>query len=691
MVDRVSTSLGPLAKELPAERRDLVEALRPVFLRLGVSVRRYALTKSFDPGTVSRYLNGTRLPTWKFIAGVIADNERNGEKVTAEVAELLKRLHGQAEQVGSPRERAVRSLEDQLLEADGRARGAQEQARALVEEIQQREQNLAELERALLAARREGEEAKQAYGKALERWQDRYHELCGERDRLLGEVRQLQAELAWWQREAETTEDRCTELEQQLEQAERLADSTRLLRALEETPRSAPVPELVSLIGSLETSERKSVAMELVQSALRLRPASDIPELLSALRSANLQQHAEIALPAIVMVMPVPELVGMCSALELAGMDITTVLVVSVRVRSPQEQREMAVALCEAGLAVQAGAMVAAVGVDRPVPHVLALLAELAGAGLGETVRGAMPGVARNRGAAELAALIVELHREGVPELARVLLTVAGADRTPRELAQLLGALNVPGCRAEVEEVLAQTVVNRSVGELGVLIPELIRAGLGAPVGDLLTAVLRGRPPEQVAQLFAVLQGAGGVELARLLGALVELRSLPELAQVLAELGRRPGLLDDLLGRTHRYHAGQLATLAVALPADRARWLLGRVAINREAPVVLDVLRRLGEGPEQREWTEAALTVAAQQGFPSRVAELAGELAAAGLPEWVELMVAAVRAGSGQHQARVLPLLAERGLVVPPPVAPQPAPAAAPRQRRRFGWGQLSG
>lgn len=59
--------LHPLGENLPEECRVFAVELRKLFLGLGISVRRYAVRRHRDPSTVSRFLNGTRIPPWEFV------------------------------------------------------------------------------------------------------------------------------------------------------------------------------------------------------------------------------------------------------------------------------------------------------------------------------------------------------------------------------------------------------------------------------------------------------------------------------------------------------------------------------------------------------------------------------------------------------------------------------------------------
>jgi hypothetical protein len=64
---------------------------------LHVSICRYAARRQRDPGTFSRYLNGTRLPPWQVITDLFADlPEHRGTAVTTEAIEFVRELYGSA-------------------------------------------------------------------------------------------------------------------------------------------------------------------------------------------------------------------------------------------------------------------------------------------------------------------------------------------------------------------------------------------------------------------------------------------------------------------------------------------------------------------------------------------------------------------------------------------------------------------
>ncbi|MFE0427246.1 hypothetical protein ACFW15_33760, partial [Streptomyces sp. NPDC058953] len=114
------TELRPLGPGLTPQARALAQELRGLFHALGVSVRRYAARRLRDPGTLSRYLNGTRVPPWEVVVDLFTDlAEHRGRAATPEAIALVRRLHEEAlaTSVPSPRH-ALEVLERQLADAD---------------------------------------------------------------------------------------------------------------------------------------------------------------------------------------------------------------------------------------------------------------------------------------------------------------------------------------------------------------------------------------------------------------------------------------------------------------------------------------------------------------------------------------------------------------------------------------------
>ncbi|MEU0171121.1 DnaA/Hda family protein [Streptomyces iakyrus] len=213
----MAKSLEPLDSGLSDEVRELADALRRLFEALGIGVRRYAARRHRDAGSVSRYLNGTRIPSWEFVADLLSDVAEVRGALTAEAVEVLRRLHSNALAAsGSPQHR-VRLLELQLVDADRTARRSAVRERALEDALLDAQHRVADLELQL----RQLSSAPDPQAVQEEEWfEDDLVQLREERDELKMQVEDLRVEL----KEAHTrrlhAERRCEELERELEAAE---------------------------------------------------------------------------------------------------------------------------------------------------------------------------------------------------------------------------------------------------------------------------------------------------------------------------------------------------------------------------------------------------------------------------------------------------------------------------------------
>lgn len=82
--------LKPIPPHVVGECRELAEALRSLFVGLRISVRRYAVRTHYDPGTVSRYLNGTAVAPAEFIDRLLTDAaEALGRPVSVQVTDRV--------------------------------------------------------------------------------------------------------------------------------------------------------------------------------------------------------------------------------------------------------------------------------------------------------------------------------------------------------------------------------------------------------------------------------------------------------------------------------------------------------------------------------------------------------------------------------------------------------------------------
>ena len=89
--DDSASNLSPLPDDLSPELRKLAEFLRGHFYMIGTSVRAYALRNNWDPGAVSRFLKGERIPPQSFVDTLLADAgpQRSPDEVEQEHKEGL--------------------------------------------------------------------------------------------------------------------------------------------------------------------------------------------------------------------------------------------------------------------------------------------------------------------------------------------------------------------------------------------------------------------------------------------------------------------------------------------------------------------------------------------------------------------------------------------------------------------------
>ncbi|MEV8456931.1 response regulator [Streptomyces sp. NPDC052095] len=212
--------LRPLGSELTDASRALAEALRKLFEGLDVSVRRYAARHQRDPGTFSRYLNGTRLPPWQVITDLFTDlAEHRGHGMTTEAIEFVRGLYGEAVDAGASPKHAVEILEQQLADADRISRRSSVRGDVLGDALLDRTHRIADLEVRLgqleadrVAERRRADELAAAHPDVSG--------LLRERDALRLDVRRLAAELREAQALRIEAESRCDLLERQLDAVE---------------------------------------------------------------------------------------------------------------------------------------------------------------------------------------------------------------------------------------------------------------------------------------------------------------------------------------------------------------------------------------------------------------------------------------------------------------------------------------
>ncbi|MDQ0846993.1 MULTISPECIES: PleD family two-component system response regulator [unclassified Streptomyces] len=215
--------LRPLGNDLTEASRALAQALRELFEGMEVSVRRYAARRRRDPGTFSRYLNGTRLPPWQVIMDLFTDlAEHRGTAVTTEAIEFVRGLYGSAVDAASSPKHAVELLEQQLADADRVSRRSSVRGDVLGDALLDRTHRIADLEVRLNQLEADRSAERERADKLAAAHSD-VTELLQERNDLEMEVSRLDNELREAREQRAAAEARCDLLERQLEAVERPA------------------------------------------------------------------------------------------------------------------------------------------------------------------------------------------------------------------------------------------------------------------------------------------------------------------------------------------------------------------------------------------------------------------------------------------------------------------------------------
>ena len=142
-----SRSLSPIPDDVLPEIRDFAQTLRVLFGALGMSLNRLAALLHSDPGTVSRYLSGQRIPPPDFVDSLCkVVYDAKGSLVTPQVRELVHEQFLVALRVHNPARYEVQQLTDLLRAAAQEKRQYQITVVALEEAIASRNDKIYALE-----------------------------------------------------------------------------------------------------------------------------------------------------------------------------------------------------------------------------------------------------------------------------------------------------------------------------------------------------------------------------------------------------------------------------------------------------------------------------------------------------------------------------------------------------------------
>ncbi|WP_228648536.1 PP2C family protein-serine/threonine phosphatase [Microtetraspora sp. AC03309] len=145
-IARRPTELKPLSPELSPQVMVWAAELRAQFTALGMSISLFCRLHPIDKGTVSRYLNGKRVPAdrW-FLDKILTIRASTGTPVTDEVRAHLVELQMAALKVAHPHEYRVRKVSDALEIAVTSWKEAERYAQTLEHQLTERTRTLQDL------------------------------------------------------------------------------------------------------------------------------------------------------------------------------------------------------------------------------------------------------------------------------------------------------------------------------------------------------------------------------------------------------------------------------------------------------------------------------------------------------------------------------------------------------------------
>ena len=214
--------LGPLQADLQPEVHDLAVFLREQFSMLGTTVRAYAKQHHWDPGTVSRSLSGSRIPTPEFVEALVADVIESTDAGTQQSRDDLwgraRDLRLKALQQRNARAAEVERLRQELSEAEYESRRSERRERLLTQNLMDKETEYD----SLMEKYRQLEEERQRldYGaQAIEQGRQKKSKLDLRRDEVSKDLVRLKQELVDERRIRIAAERRRDQLQEALNEA----------------------------------------------------------------------------------------------------------------------------------------------------------------------------------------------------------------------------------------------------------------------------------------------------------------------------------------------------------------------------------------------------------------------------------------------------------------------------------------
>ncbi|MFJ9099530.1 hypothetical protein ACIRJM_13725 [Streptomyces sp. NPDC102405] len=199
----------------------LATELTKLFKGLEIPQQQYAVRVAMDKSTVSRYLNGRRVPTQDFIDRLFVELERNrGAAITQEARLTIRRMRMIALKVTDPQTFELEDLRDQVDRSHRRIKQLMRQQEALELLLDHKEEDAKNYRDQLEILRSDWiveNREKEASALEVSIENERIKE---EKKNLQQEIEELKDQLSELADQRIDAEERCAELEERLAQAE---------------------------------------------------------------------------------------------------------------------------------------------------------------------------------------------------------------------------------------------------------------------------------------------------------------------------------------------------------------------------------------------------------------------------------------------------------------------------------------
>jgi transcriptional regulator with XRE-family HTH domain len=212
-------NLSPIPEGACSEVREFTETVRALFAALEMSLTRFSVHMHCDKGTVSRYLSGERIPPQDFLDRLFKSiYDARGALITPEVQSLIHEQYLVALRAHNPARYQVQKLSDQLAVAMLEKQQSELTIFALQDAIVKKQEKIYALEMDKRAIQDAWAAERQESDEAIEGELSLRHRLEQTIRNLRHDVQKLNERLRSTQLRARAAEERCQQLEAQVDQ-----------------------------------------------------------------------------------------------------------------------------------------------------------------------------------------------------------------------------------------------------------------------------------------------------------------------------------------------------------------------------------------------------------------------------------------------------------------------------------------